>query len=78
MNPFAKLKAPQNKDEGRTFDDWKNDGYSVMRGETATGRNADGVPTFTYAQVTETGNFDNDDSDYDHPMESVLQVGLHD
>lgn len=67
-NPFGDLKMPQNKDDGLTFDQWKRDGYSVQRGEKATGRNGDGVPTFTHDQVQDS-NWDvgGNDGDGDHP-----------
>ena len=50
-NPFADLHPPHDPDPGRTFDEWNRKGYRVLRGEKATGRNGDGVPTFTSDQV---------------------------
>lgn len=34
-----------------TYDEWRELGYFVMKGEKATGRNAKGVATFTRDQV---------------------------
>lgn len=61
MNPFANMKAPDL--DGHTFEEWERDGYKVMRGEKATGRNADGKPTFNSRQVIDAGNFDDDAGD---------------
>jgi hypothetical protein len=51
------------ENEGLTYDQWKADGYQVVRGEKATGRNADGVPTFTEDQVIEESE-DSDGSEH--------------
>jgi hypothetical protein len=58
-NPFADLK-PIPVQDGLTYDQWRANGYQVMRGEKATGRNGDGVPTFTEDQVVEEGIDDDD------------------
>lgn len=50
-NPFADLTANFISEPGHTFDEWNRKGYRVLRGEKATGRNGDGVPTFTSDQV---------------------------
>ena len=50
-NPFANLTAQFEPDPGRTYDEWNRKGFRVIRGEKATGRNGDGVPTFTSDQV---------------------------
>jgi hypothetical protein len=36
----------------RTFQDWSNDGYKIIKGSKAVGRNSDGVCLFTADQVT--------------------------
>lgn len=50
-NPFADLHVPKDDKPGHTFDEWNRKGFRVVRGEKATGRNGDGVPTFTSDQV---------------------------
>ena len=50
-NPFADLSSNFDAEPGKTFDQWNRKGYRVVRGEKATGRNGDGVPTFTSDQV---------------------------
>lgn len=62
-NPFADLHDPTDK-KAKTFDQWKKEGYSVAYGEKATGRNGDGVPTFTEDQVVWVDG-DDDFSEYD-------------
>jgi hypothetical protein len=42
----------------KTYDEWKDLGYHVVRGEKATGRNVSGMATFSPDQVEE----DEDDS----------------
>lgn len=48
--------------EARTYDEWKRLGAQVAKGETATGRNANGVPTFTINQLRD---YDEDPFDAD-------------
>lgn len=56
----AKKAREEDDDDGEahTYDEWKELGYHVIRGEKATGRNSKGVATFTEDQVEE-----NDDDD---------------
>ena len=44
--------------KAKTFDDWKAGGFRVRKGEKATGRDKQGVPTFTREQVDEDDFFD--------------------
>ena len=39
--------------KSRTWDQWRNCGYHVIRGQLSSGRDKDGNATFTRAQVTE-------------------------
>ena len=41
-----------------TFDEWKDLGYRVRRGEKSTGRNKQNKPIFTRDQVEEDSTFD--------------------
>lgn len=54
----------------RTFKEWKAQGYYVCKGQKATGHNADGVPTFTKAQVSNKrmsyGDYNDEDWLEDH------------
>lgn len=60
----------------KTYNDWQRDGYHVIRGRKASGRNERGECVFAEKDVEKNqdyaGNGD-DEYDYDHPMESVLQ-----
>jgi len=56
MNKFFGDLKPIPQSDGMTYDQWQAHGYQVVRGEKATGRNADGVPTFTEDQVVEEGD----------------------
>lgn len=40
--------------KARTWNEWKDRGYHVVKGQRATGRNAEGVATFTRDQVAKT------------------------
>lgn len=53
QNPFAELSNPEPDTEAHTYDEWQRLGEQVAKGETATGRNADGVPTFTIEQLVD-------------------------
>ena len=44
--------------KAKTFDEWKAGGFRVRKGEKATGRNKQGVPTVTREQVDEDDFFD--------------------
>lgn len=41
-----------------TYEGWKEIGYHVIKGEKATGKTTNGVPTFTRDQVEDTAGFD--------------------
>lgn len=41
-----------------TYDEWRDLGYQVLKGEKASGRNASGKCTFTRDQVEEREDFD--------------------
>lgn len=43
--------------KARTYDEWRDLGYQVQKGEKATGRNKLGVPTFTREQVDDAPDF---------------------
>ena len=45
--------------KAKTYDEWRELGYQVCRGERSTGRNKDGKATFTREQVEESERFDN-------------------
>ena len=58
QNPFTNLRLPEPDKEAHTYEEWQRLGEQVAKGETATGRNADGVPTFTADQLVD------DEEDY--------------
>lgn len=39
------------KMKAKTYDEWRELGYYVQKGQKATGRNREGIPTFTREQV---------------------------
>ena len=41
-----------------TYDEWRDLGYQVRKGEKSSGRNAQRQPTFTRHQVEEREDFD--------------------
>jgi hypothetical protein len=46
--------------KSKTYDEWQELGYQVIKGEKSEGKNAQGKPTFTRDQVKEKddiGNF---------------------
>ena len=55
-----------------TYKEWSDAGFHVIKGSKACGRNKDGVCVFSEDDVEQ--NDDYSDEDYDHPMESVLQM----
>jgi len=48
--------------KAKTFDEWKSAGFRVRRGEKATGKNKQGVPTFTRDQVDDDDFFDRENN----------------
>lgn len=40
--------------KAKTYDEWRQLGYQVLKGETSTGRNKKLEPTFTREQVTDS------------------------
>lgn len=57
----------------KTYREWQQAGYHVIRGRKASGRNERGECVFSAVDV-EADQDDVGDDDYDHPMESVLQT----
>ena len=55
--------------KAKTYDEWRDLGYQVQKGEKATGQNKDGKATFTRSQVEEREIYDDMDDDFymDHP-----------
>lgn len=57
--------------ELRTFNDWSNDGFKILKGTKSAQRNAQGIPLFSAEQVTKTGctyigqGEDGDEEDFD-------------
>jgi len=51
--------------KAKTFDEWKALGYHVIKGEQHTGRNKDGICTFTREQVEEHDEYEDDYLDRD-------------
>lgn len=49
--------------KARTYKEWGQLGYHVIRGQKATGRNADGVCTFKRSQVERNNNYYRDEDD---------------
>ena len=66
------LHTPHNpKRQMKTYREWQQAGFHVIRGRKASGRNERGECVFADKDVEAD---DYDDEDYDHPMESVLQM----
>ena len=55
----------------KTYNEWQREGFHVIRGRKASGRNQEGKCVFSEVDVEEY--MDADGEDYDHPMESFLQ-----
>jgi len=55
--------------KAKTYDEWRELGYQVRKGEKSTGRNKDNRATFTRDQVDERDQQDDLDEDFymDHP-----------
>ena len=55
--------------KAKTYDEWRELGYQVQKGEKSTGRNKDGKATFNRSQVEEREEYDDMDDDFymDHP-----------
>lgn len=55
--------------KAKTYEEWKDLGYQVQKGEKSTGRNKEGKATFTRSQVKEREEYDDMDDDtlIDHP-----------
>lgn len=68
MNNFSRLKNKSNKtylhkipkvnNDGKTFEEWKKLGYYVMKGEKSKHRNKEGKSIFTFSQVSEMYDYD--------------------
>lgn len=56
-----------------TYEEWKEIGYQVLKGERATGKNKDGRPTFVRDQVDDIPN-----GPYWNETEEELHPGHHD
>lgn len=59
--------------ELRTFQDWSDDGYKIIKGSKAVSRNAAGVCVFSGAQVVkysypEIGEEEYDEDEYDQDL----------
>jgi hypothetical protein len=48
--------------KSKTYEEWREIGYQVMKGQKASGRNKDGKATFTREQVEERELIDPRDS----------------
>lgn len=48
-----------------TYDQWKEAGYQVRKGEKSTGRNEFGKATFSFDQVDEDQEYDFDNGEYE-------------
>ena len=57
----------------KTYVEWRRIGYHVIRGRKSCGRNEAGECVFLKSDV-ESSEDNVGDYDYDHPMESVLQL----
>lgn len=55
-----------------TFKQWKAQGYHVVKGEKATGRNAEGVATFNEEQVYPNGPYGDEDYDADEQIADYI------
>jgi hypothetical protein len=54
--------------KAKTYDEWKELGYQVIRGEKASSWNAQGKATFTRDQVE-----DADSLDYNKPVDEIYR-----
>ena len=57
----------------RTFQEWSDDGYKIIKGSKSVGRNADGVCVFNGTQVVkysppEVGEQEYDEEEYDQDL----------
>ncbi len=78
--PKKKKRKKKKTEEQKTYREWQENGYQVQRGETASGRNANGVATFLRSQVrlriSRYGGGDPDDRDHDfHGMSEEEFLG---
>lgn len=55
-----------------TYKEWKAKGFHVIKGQKATGRNKEGVATFTDKQVTINWVGDGADYEYEGSWEDML------